>query len=315
MQNVIEKINNAKKIIILPHIREDADALGSCFAFGEVMKSMGKQSVCCVSAAIEERLEFIGGDYVVYSEDGEYACDLCVCLDCADIERLGDRRRIFDAAKNTVCIDHHYTNGGFADAFYIDGGASSTGEILCRLFKEMNVDISDKTARYLYIAICSDTGSFKYSNVTPETMRTAAKLLEYDFDHSDIARLLFDLCSLNEVKFKSEIMQNIYSVGGKINIVSADGELYKKYGISEENVPEIIDIPRSIAGTEIAVSIKKSGSSFRVSLRSNGEANVAEIALKFGGGGHARAAGCTIETDDLEKAKQMISEECLKVIK
>lgn len=314
MQRVTDKIKAAKSIAVFPHINEDPDALCSCFAFAEVLRNMGKEAVCYVNDNVEKHLGFIQGEYVVYDENGVYSHDLALCLDCGDLERLDRRRKLFDQIGNSVNIDHHITNTNFADENYIDGNASATGEILYDVFKYMGAELNDKIARYLYIAITSDTGGFKYSSVSPKTMRIAANLLEFDFDHAEVARLLFDTYSLNVIKLKSEIMQNIRSYGdGKISIVTVSDDIYSRYGVEVKEAPNIVDIPRCVEGTEIAVCIKHQNDSIRVSMRSNGSANVADVAVKFGGGGHAKAAGCSIE-GTLEEAEKRIVEECLKVL-
>lgn len=316
MLEVIEKIKAASSVAVFPHINEDPDALGSCFAFLEVLRQMGKEAVCYTNERIEKHLDFIGGDYEVYDVNKQYTShDLALCLDCGDIDRLGDRKKLFDQIGNSANIDHHHTNTNFADANYVDGDASATAEILFELFGKMGVTMNKTIARFLYIAICSDTGCFKYSNVSPKTMRCAASLLEFDFNHAEIARLLFDTYAFNVMKLKSELMQNVRSYAdGKINVVTADSSLYEKYGVEAKEVPNIVDIPRCVAGTEIAVCIKRQNGDIRVSLRSNGDADVSSVAVALGGGGHAKAAGCSVEAETIEEAEKIIVEECLKAI-
>ncbi len=315
MQAVISKIKNAESIAVFPHFNEDPDALGSCFAFTKMMRKLGKEATVYVSGKIEARLSFIGSDYVIYSGKAEHKHDLCVCLDCGDMERISERKTLFDEIGNSVNIDHHFTNTRFADANYVDGKASATSEILYELFKTMGAEIDDDIAKDLYTAICSDTGCFKYSNVTPKTMRTAANLLEYDFDHAEIVRLLFDSETLAATKLKAEIAAGIKSYAdGKISLVVTDEKLGEKYGISKEDIPNLVDIPRRIAGTEIAVCLKKTDNGFRLNLRSNGDADVAEVAMKFGGGGHIRAAGATINAEKAEEAESAVVEACIEAL-
>lgn len=315
MHEIADKIKQAKSAAVFPHINEDPDALGSCFALCEALRDMGKTAVCYVSEPIEKHLEFIGGEYEVYDKEKTYSHDIAICLDCGDLERLGDRVKLFDEIGNSVNIDHHRTNTRFAEVNFVDGDSSATGEILCEFFRSEHIRITDKIARYLYIAICSDTGCFKYSNVSPKTMRAAADLLEFGFDHAEIARLLFDTCALNTMKVKSELMQNIHSyAGGKLNVVAVDDEIFEKYAVDAKEVPNIVDIPRCVAGTEIAVCIKRQNGGIRVSLRSNGSADVSAVSTKFGGGGHAKAAGCSVEAETLAEAEKIIVEECVKAL-
>lgn len=315
MQAVIDKINNSKSVAIITHINEDPDTLGSCFAFQKMMRKMGKKATVYVSGKIEGRLAFMGSDYVTYKAGITHDHDLCACIDCADLERIGERRAMFEEIENTINIDHHFTNDRFADANYVDGQASAAGEIVAILFKMMNLELDDDIAKDLYTAICSDTGSFKYSSVTPKTMRIAADLLEYDFDHAEISRLLFDTEVLSSALFEAEVTGNIQRCAdGKITFVTVDEKDGEKYGIQPEDIPNLVEIPRRIEGTEIAVCIKKTRDAFRVNLRSNGDADVAKVAASFGGGGHVKAAGCTIKTGTLEEAAKSVIAMCKKAI-
>lgn len=316
MQAVIDKIMSAKSVAVIPHVNEDPDALGSCFAFAQMLRKMGKEATVYVSGKVEARLAFIGRDYVMYHESIEHNHDLCACLDCGDIDRITERKTLFDEIGNSVNIDHHFTNTLFADANYVDGNAAAASEILYSLFQKMGVQIDDDIARNLYIGICSDTGCFKYSNVTPKTMRTAASLLEYNFDHAEMARLLFDSETLEAAKLKAEITEGIQTYAdGKIKIVVTDENAGEKYGIHKEDIPNLVDIPRRIEGTEIAVCIKRTDGGFRLNLRSNGDADVAKIAMKFGGGGHIRAAGATLHFDTAEETLEAVVSACIEELK
>lgn len=315
MKNVIEKIKSAKSMAVLTHINEDPDTLGSAFAFCVVMRDLGKEAICYVSQRPQKKFDFIGDDYAVYTDDVKHNHDLCVCIDCGDIDRLGDRRKLFDEINNSVNIDHHMTNTNFADANYIEGESSATGETLVRIFNEMGIVLDDVSARFLYIAICSDTGCFKYSSVSPRTLRIVADLIGYDFDHAREARLLFDSDSIEIAKFKAGITGEIESYcDGKIRAVTIMRDMYKKYNIPENEAPNPVDIPRRIAGTEIALCFKEKENAISVNFRSNGEADVAKAALEFGGGGHAKAAGCTVEGAQMEEIKQAVIYECIKAI-
>lgn len=316
MEEVIKKINAAKNVAILTHINEDPDTLGSCFAFKKMMIKLGKKATVIVSAKIEERLSFMGNDYIQYSEDMDLSgFDLCACIDCGDKDRLGERKKVFDAIGNSINIDHHFTNTAYADANYIDGDAAAAAQILTEMFEKAGYEIDHEIAYDLYTAICSDTGCFKFSSVSPATMRMTANLLEYDFDHAEIARLLFDTETIGATLLKAEISQRIKSyAGGKVTLVTADERDGEKYGIVPEDIPNLVDIPRRIAGTEIAVCIKKTSKGYRVNLRSNGKADVAAVAGVFNGGGHVKAAGAVLQTDTMEEAVKAVIAECEKAV-
>lgn len=315
LDKVIEKINVAQSIAVLGHINEDPDSIGSCFAFAMMMRKLGKKATVYMSAEPEKRLGFMGDDYVVYTGGELPSYDLCAVIDCGDINRLGERIKIFEDAKNTVSIDHHHTNTYFAQANYVDGEAAAAAELLCRLFRKMELPLDKEIAKQLYTALSSDTGGFKFSNVSPQTMREAADLLEYGFEHAEIARLLFDSDTFEEIRFKAYVMQGIKTYAdGKICIVSVDDKMIEESGITASQIPNVVDIPRRVTGCEVAVALRKKDNEIRVNLRSNGNADVSAIALKFGGGGHVKAAGCNVKTTDMDEAEKAVIEACIEVL-
>lgn len=306
MEKIIEAIRNSKSVAILPHINADGDAIGSCKSMSEVLKTLGKEAVIYAEEPIESRLEFIAEDITIY-EGTAKKHDTCIVLDCGDELRMGTRKPISENADIVINIDHHKTNTNFGNINLVEADAAATGEILAELFAAMNIEFTKQIATYLYAAICSDTGSFAYSNVSPKTFRIAAELIEKDINHAEISRLLFDCVGLEQEMLKAELTGNIKSYyGGKLRLVCADSALAQKYGLSEKEIQDIVNIPRRIRGTEAAVSLKMSDGKIRVSLRSNGDYDVAAVACKFGGGGHTKAAGCAIETESLEEAEKLI---------
>lgn len=311
MKNVIEFINNSKKCAIIPHIKADGDAIGSCLAMRTLLVKMGKEAVIYAEEPIEKRLEFLNDDIAVIYGGERVECDTCIVLDCGDMGRVSKREKIFQTAAHTLNIDHHRTNTEFAEANHVEPELSSTGEILFKLFRTMGAEFDAEIAKYLYAAICSDTGCFAYSNVSPETFRIAAELIGYDINHAEIARQLFDCEDINSEKMKAELISSINSYyDGRLRIVTVSESDCEKYGIKPDEVQDLVNLPRRIRGTEIAVSLKQYDGQIRCSLRSNGDADVAAAALRFGGGGHTKAAGCTIAAESLEEAERMIVEAC-----
>ncbi len=308
MKDIIEAIKNAQSVAILPHINADGDAIGSCQAMAAVLRNMGKTAVIYAEEAIESRLDFISGGVVVYDGTAE-KYDTCIALDCGDELRMGTRKAISDLATTVINIDHHKTNTRFGDVNLVVEDASATGEILTELCMEMGIELTKEIAAYLYAAICSDTGSFAYSNVSPKTFKMAALLVGKGIDHSEINRLMFDCVGLEQELLKAELTGSIHSYyGGKLRIVSVEPSLLEKYGVTANELQDVVEIPRRIRGTEVAVAIKASDGKIRASMRSVGEHDVAAVAMKFGGGGHTKAAGCTVEADSPEAAEKLIVE-------
>ena len=307
MNDAIALILNAQKINIIAHEDEDADSVGSCFAMKLALEQLGKTANCRFSSPIEKRIAFMGDSYTVFDENADYSADLCICLDCGDINRIGSRIKIFNSAKHTLSIDHHETNTNFAEVNVVDAKAAATAEILYGLFGKMGIKMDKAIAQNLYCAISTDTGSFKYSNVTPKTMQIAGELISTGINHAELARFLHDMDDIDVIKCKAELMKNVESFfGGKLTIVAADDALFRKHGIEERDVGDIVNIARAVRGCEIAVSIRETAEKVKVSFRSNGGKSVSQLALRFGGGGHAKAAGAKITGKSLEEVKAAV---------
>lgn len=314
IEAIKDKILKSENIAVMAHVNEDGDALGSVFALCHFLENIGKKAVCFLDDEPEKRLDFLNGKYEIFDDEKEYEFDLCFALDCADKSRLGNRAEIFDSAKNTVCIDHHITNQGYADINIIKPDATSTGEVLYEVISDMGFSVDRYSAMCLYTAIASDSGCFKYSSVTPKTMRVAAELLEYKFDHAEVLRLLFDTEEIENIKLKGYIMNNIESYfDGRLQLVVTDEEILEKFGVSEKDATDLVNIPRMVAGCEIAVELKKRNGKIRLSLRAY-KLDVSVIAKHFGGGGHKLAAGAEIEAPSMSEAKKIVVEVCEKVL-
>lgn len=306
MKEIAEKIKNAKNIVVTAHISEDADAIGSCFALSEGLRSIGKNVTLYLSDEPEDKLKFLKCDYEIYHEGAQPPQDLIVCLDSADLGRLGDRKALLSRS-DSIAIDHHYTNTGYADLTYIDGDASSAGELVYFLLREMGIEITKRIAEFLYVSISGDTGSFKYSCTSPSTMRVAADLMEKGIDHAELARRIHETEKLEAVRLKGHIMSEIKSFyGGKLRMVSVDKGLFEKYGVDEKNAGDVVNIPRTVEGTEIAVSVRETDEKIKMSFRSNGKYNVSEIAEHFGGGGHVMAAGAAVSGKTMAEVEEQI---------
>lgn len=311
VDRIIEKISSSSSAAILAHDSEDADALGSALAMEALLESLGKSARIYLSEEPEQRLRFLKEDMTVFDGSFSREHDLCICLDCGDKKRLGRRKVIFEACPSTVSIDHHYTNERFADENYVDGTASATAEILWELFEKMGVSVDKKMAEYLYAAIVSDSGCFKYNSVTPKTMRIAAELLERGIDHAEICRRLFDIKPIEEIKFAAEAALSMESfAGGKVTVIAPEEDVYNKYGIRPGDEGDIVNTARMVKGTEIAVHLKRRDGGIKVSLRSAGRADVSGIAVSLGGGGHKMAAGAYLADTGMEEAKARVIDLC-----
>ena len=305
MQKIIKMINDAENIVILSHIDEDADAFGSSLAMQEMLRNKGKKVCYYLEKPIERKLSFLSDDYMVYSENKHF--DLAICLDSGDLTRLGKRAELLKNADKTICIDHHYTNIGYCDVNLIDGDASSTSEMIYDLLIEMKAEITKSMAIMLYCGIMGDTGCLKYGCTTAKTAFVISKLMEFGFDHAYYCRRIFDLDPVELVKLRGYVMNNLESYrNGEVTLGWVDTKILEQFGVDECDTGNIVNIPRSVEGTQIAVFIKKTDEKVKISLRSNGKYNVGEVAQKLGGGGHEMAAGASVGDISIEEAKDKL---------
>lgn len=316
IKKIMSAIDEYKSIAILTHVNADGDALCASFALADVLSARGKDVTCVLEEKPGSKYDFLGGEFVVYDDIIKTKYDVCIVVDCGSMERMGKRIDIFNAAKCTINIDHHKTNDGYATLNVVKPTYCAACEVIAEMFGELNLRLSDIAARLLYAGIMSDSGCLKFSSTTSSTHRIVADLLEYDFDHSEVARLLYDSNSMELTRLTGFVMNNVECFeNGAITLISTDSDLLDQYGVEESDANALINIPRSIKGAEIAIEIKERGGVVRVSFRSNGKADVNRVAEEFGGGGHIRAAGATLHGMSIETAKTAVIAAATKELK
>lgn len=321
LDELCERLCENKKTIIVYHVRSDADAVGSAFALKEIFRLLGIPAVCLCSDEVPVRLRFLSEDTqgtVVPKEGVEFGHERAISVDSASPAQLGDMfgllRRDVD-----IMIDHHGTGTVYADN-YIDPTASATGEIIYTVAKRLVetgklLHITPKIVNCVYAAISSDTGGFRFANVTPATHRMAAELIEAGADSVDINHRLFESKTVKQMSAEGEAARRLRLFGeGRVASVTIPYSSMQYLGLNEECLETVIDIPRCIGGAMVAVSVRqpKPEGVFRVSMRSMSDVDVAAICGRFGGGGHVRAAGCTVEASDIDEAENLVAAAILK---
>ena len=318
MDKIIEKLRLSNDIVLLVHESPDGDAIGSIIALYRALKKMEKN----VEAFIEKipsNCEFligsIGEEIKVFEDiDKNRKYDLCIALDCGDADRMGKAKVLFENANNTICIDHHYTNVGYANLNYIDGEAAATGEILYDLLSKMDI-IDKEIAIALYAAVSSDTGNFRHNNTQKHTFDIAGNLVEYGIDVSKISYHLFSETSLNRMRFMGNLLQNVeVELDGKVGILIAKKEDIERFNVNDSELEGMVDFARDIKGTEVGIFIKPHNEMYKVSLRSNGNVDISGVAGKFNGGGHKFAAGCRFEGKTAEEVRELLLIELKKIL-
>lgn len=291
-----DELANVKTVAIAGHIRPDGDCVGSCLGVWNYLREQYPEIEADVYLEqIVPKFRFLNGaDQVKTDCSGEKTYDLFLSLDASDKERLGAAVKYLDTAKHTVCIDHHITNGGFAEVNWIVADASSTSELVWKTMEEEK--ISKHTAEALYMGIVHDTGVFQYSNTSPETMQIAGSLIAKGIDFSRIVDDTFYKKTYvqNQILGRA-LVESILLLDGRV----IAGRLREKdmefYGATPADLDGIVSQLRVTEGVEVAIFLYETGNhEYKVSLRSNGPVDVSAVCAYFGGGGHVKAAGCTM---------------------
>jgi phosphoesterase RecJ-like protein len=304
---VVEVIQNSRRILITSHEKPDADAIGSMLALGLVLTRFDKDVVCYNKDGVPKVLEFLPGSRSVIKSltnvRGNFDCT--IILDCTDVSRVGKEFLNFISGKScgtSVIVDHHQTTRATADLYLLDPVFSSTGMIIYLLIRKLNLEINPEIATNLYTTIIGDTGSFRYSNTSPETFRIAAELVEYGANPSEISQALYESDTPERLQLIGLAISTLeFLENGRIASVVLNKEMFNRTCTSSEDSEGIVNYPRSVKGVEVAVlfneleKINNSESIWKVSLRSKGEVDVAMIAETFCGGGHKRSAGCMLK--------------------
>lgn len=288
-------IDQAGKIVILGHVNPDGDCVGSCLAVYNYIKEWDSSKAVTVRLErLPSKFSYLSGFDAIETEAGEETYDLCICLDSSDEERLGDFKSCFDRSAKTICIDHHITNRGYAQENVIDGHASSACEVVYGQLDESR--ISKRVAECIYTGIIHDTGVFKYSNTSRKTMEIAGRMMEKGIDFGTI----IDGSFYKKTYMQSQILgrallESITFLDGRCIFSVVRKKDMDFYGVEKSDLDGIVDQLRVIDGIECAIFLYETGiHQFKVSLRSNSIVDVSRIAAYFGGGGHVRAAGCTM---------------------
>ena len=289
-------VQSAKTIGISGHIRPDGDCIGSCMGLYLYIKKNYPKIRCDVFLeTIPPEYRFIKDIEDVRSDfqtDIE-SYDIFFVLDCSK-DRTGDAEKYFDAAAKTVNIDHHVSNKGSGDENYIVPTASSACELIYDVIDPDKIDI--EIAKSLYMGMVTDTGVFKYNNTSPKTMRTAAELISYGFDFGSlIDHVFYEKTYIQNQILGRALLESIMLMDGRCIVSVVSKQTMEFYGVSSNDLDGIVNQLLLTIGVDCAIFMYELAPlEYKVSLRSNGAVNVAEVAEMFSGGGHVRAAGCTV---------------------
>ena len=306
-RRICEALLRYRRVVVTSHMRPDGDAIGSSLALAWALREIGTDArVVHRDRPPTQLAEFPGISEIEIGDAIPAGTDAVVVLECGDLGRTGLSG--IDGLP-VINIDHHPGNAGYGEAQWFDGTASACGEMIFEIIAELGVPLTADMATQLFVAVVTDTGSFRYPGVSPRTFSICARLLEAGADPVSVARKLFDSHSLGRLRLQAAVLQTLeVDASGRLAMLTlTDAALAASGGVPDET-DGLINLPLGVKAIQAAVFFKEAEDGhWRVSLRSKGEIDVGRVARSFGGGGHKNASGCTLE-GPLERVRARIFE-------
>ena len=304
LESAAKTLLSKDKILILTHRSPDGDTIGSGYALAMALRKLGKSvKVDCTDPFPEKY------SYFTYKlEKLEFDEEFVVSVDIADTKLLGEKLSDY-ADKIDLCIDHHGSNTKYAKEYYVEASAAAAAQVIAKLIRLMNVEFDKDIANAIYTGITTDTGCFRYTNVTAETHRIAADMIDCGAESGMINRLMFETKSRSRLEIERRVMDSIqFYLDGRCAIAYATIDMMKESGAVDSDMEGVSSLPRQIEGVMAGITLReKNNGKFKVSVRTTDELDASAICTNFGGGGHKAAAGCMI-TGTLNEAIEQIIE-------
>ncbi|MHC1786228.1 MAG: bifunctional oligoribonuclease/PAP phosphatase NrnA [Christensenellales bacterium] len=295
---VLRLIRDADRILLCTHLMPDGDALGSLLALGGLCGHLGKPHRMICHHGVPAYLRFLPGQEEIRlpQEVAGEAFDLAISIDASDAERLGDSAKYFYQAATTVQMDHHQTNAGFAQHNLVLEELPASGSLLFRFYETAGVPITREMAICLYTAISTDTGNFCFGSVTAETFQQAAHLMACGLPLAETARALHLMQEKEQVLLQGRALSSLrFFEEGKLTEMRLTRQDFIDCGAGSEHADSIVNMGLYIPGVKMCYLASEQADGIKFSLRAIAPSEVAGLALALGGGGHAQAAGCTLQ--------------------
>lgn len=291
-------------ILILTHHFPDGDTLGSAFALCRALRGMGKRVQVRCHDPLPAKFSYMWEGLEPQDFEPQFVC----AVDVADRQLLGDSLQPF-ADVTALCIDHHGLHRPFAQQLLLDAEMGATAMLIFQLIGQWGVAVDPVMADCLYTGIATDTGCFKYSNTTPLAHRMAAELMECGACAATINRTMFDIKSRARVALEQQALQSMqFFDNGRVAVMKITEDMLRTSGACEDELEGLSPLPRQIEGVWVGATLRrKADGSYKVSVRTGNHADAAQICALLGGGGHARAAGCTLSGNDSEALPRLLA--------
>ena len=304
LESAAKTLLSKDKILILTHRSPDGDTIGSGYALAMALRKLGKSVKVDCTDPFPEKYSYFTDKLEKLEFDEEFV----VSVDIADTKLLGEKLSDY-ADKIDLCIDHHGSNTKYAKEYYVEASAAAAAQVIAKLIRLMNVEFDKDIANAIYTGITTDTGCFRYTNVTAETHRIAADMIDCGAESGMINRLMFETKSRSRLEIERRVMDSIqFYLDGRCAIAYATIDMMKESGAVDNDMEGVSSLPRQLEGVMAGITLReKNNGKFKVSVRTTDELDASAICANFGGGGHKAAAGCMI-TGTLNEAIEQIIE-------
>lgn len=311
---ILEELNRfiqqTKSVLIVAHIDPDGDSLGSLLAMTSFLKEMGKDVYPIITDEIPQKYSFLKGIDEIPDkyDENELKIDTAILLECPNQNRInGPAKYILDNCK-IINIDHHRDNKIKGDFNWVDSSKSSVGEMLYEYFEYIDFQLSKEIAEYLYVAILTDTGRFRFTSTSSRTLQVASRLIDFGADPRKITDMIYYEMEPAAVVLTGKVLNSVeYMYDNKLCIMTLNRKMVADSGSKKSDAEGLVDFTMFGKGVKIGVFLKEvNDHQTKVSFRSKNDLDVAEIASQYGGGGHKNAAGCSIDLSLSETKEKLI---------
>ena len=308
-EEAVNELKKAENVLVLTHANPDGDTLGSGFALVRILRQLGKKARLINNDEIPRKFSYLYEDLA----EEDFPVETIVGVDIADRVLLGKETDEKYGGNVNLIIDHHGTNRLFAEKTYVESGSASCCEIIFLLAKALGVTIDKGIADCLYTGCSTDTGCFRYSNVTERTHEIAAELIRCGADHAAINVKMFETKSFSFIKLQAMALEKLeLYFDGKVSFLTVTRKMLDETGARDDEIDALVALSRQIEGVQVGVTFKeKPDGVFKASVRTHEGIDAAEICSAFSGGGHERAAGCSFPVT-IEEAKSRMLDELKK---
>lgn len=308
LDEILKEINKANNIVILTHENPDGDAVGSSLAMYLILKRLNKNVEIIIPkySRVFSKLPKIDE---TLQEGTLQKYDLAIALDCATIKLLNGWANYFEDAKERIVIDHHSSNSMYGDLNYVDLGSPACAQVIYAIFKYYNWEIDQDIGTCLMTGIITDTGGFQYSAVSKETFEIASELLSLGVNISKIYKQMLATYTKTSFELKKLALNRMeFLEDGKITFTYITKEDEENINAETGDYEGIVNEGRNLEGVEVSIFLHETDKGFKASLRANEYVNVSDVCLMFGGGGHVRAAGVTMQGTPQEIKEKLVKE-------